>query len=55
VDIHPDNAGECVRRGSLEVPVMMAFTFLNKKRAACAEPIVSFPHELDQDNSKTAW
>jgi len=52
--IHPDNAGESVKRGNVEVPVMMEFTFLNKKRASRTEPQMAFPHMLDADNSLTA-
>ena len=54
VHIHPDNSGESVRRGDIEVPIMMEFTFLNKRRASSDRPQVTFPHELDADNSRTA-
>jgi hypothetical protein len=54
VHIHPDNSGESVKRGDLEIPVMMEFTFLSKRRARMVKPQETFPHKLDSDNSKTA-
>ncbi len=54
VHIHPDNSGECVKRGNIEVPVMMEFTFLNKRRTNGAKPQTVFPHKLDADNSLSA-
>jgi len=54
VHIHPDNSGECVKRGGIEIPVMMEFTFLSKRRTHSVRPQEKFPHELDADNSKTA-
>jgi hypothetical protein len=52
VHIHPNNFGESVRRGELEVPVTMEFTFLNKRRVKSTRAKMSFPHKLDQDNSR---
>jgi len=50
VHIHPNNGGGSVRRGNVEVPGTIEFTFLNKNRARRTEPQREFPHKLDIDN-----
>jgi len=50
VHIHPNNLCGSVKRGSIRVPRVMEFTFLNKKRARYTRPQVVFPHKLDADN-----
>ena len=50
VHIHPNNRLDLVRRGGVEIPATMEFTFLNKRRARAIKPITSFPHPLDKAN-----
>jgi hypothetical protein len=50
VHIHPNNVRGIAKRGGLEVPGMMEFTFLNKRRVTSARPQKMFPHKLDADN-----
>jgi hypothetical protein len=45
--IHPNNCCRSVRKGSIEVPRVMEFTFLHKKRVRRTEPLHKFPNELD--------
>lgn len=52
VHIHPNNTGGSVKKGHVEVPRTIEFTFLNKNRASHAEPLKVFPHNLDVDNKK---
>ena len=52
VHIHPNNAAECVRNGDIQIPRLMEFTFLSKRRAAVGAPVTVFPHPLDRDNVK---
>jgi hypothetical protein len=51
VHIHPNNCCGSVKKGDLEVPRLMEFTFLNKKRVSGTNPHLSFPHKLDRDNT----
>jgi len=53
VHIHPNNCGDVVRRGNVEVPMGMEFTFLNKKRVGTTMPIHTFPNKLDKPNNPT--
>jgi len=48
--IHPNNRSGSVRRGNVEVPRMIEFTFLNKNRISSTHPQCVFPHKLDIDN-----
>ncbi len=50
VHIHPNNSCEIAKRGRIEVPGMMEFTFMNKKRVHRTSPRTQFPHRLDCDN-----
>jgi hypothetical protein len=50
VHIHPNNCCGTAKRGELEVPRVMEFTFLNKKRVRGTKPQRNFPHELDVVN-----
>jgi hypothetical protein len=49
VHIHPNNYGEVVKRDEIEIPRVMEFTFLNRKRAKTVAPQRAFPHRLDVD------
>lgn len=51
VHIHPNNLDGSAKRGNVEVPRLMEFTFLNKRRALHTEPQKVFPHPLDMDNT----
>ncbi len=48
--IHPNNCCGSVKKGHINVPRVMEFTFLHKSRAVSTEPIKSFPNRLDTDN-----
>lgn len=50
VHIHPNNQGAVVGRGEIEVPEILEFTFLNRKRAGAVEPQRVIPNELDARN-----
>jgi hypothetical protein len=51
VHIHPNNYGKVVRLGDIEIPSVMEFTFLNKRRVNHVSPERTFPHEFDSDNA----
>ena len=51
--IHPNNCVDMVRRGNIQVPMSMEFTFLNKKRVGTTTPIHKFPNKLDMPNNPT--
>lgn len=48
--IHPNNADGVFRRGDIEIPRVLEFTFINRNRVRCAKPQFVFPHKLDADN-----
>jgi hypothetical protein len=50
VHIHPNNCCAARKFGSIEVPSVMEFTLLNRKRAKAIAPRREFPHRLDIDN-----
>lgn len=50
VHIHPNNFYGSVRRGNVEIPRFMEFTFLNKKRVSSRSPAQHFPNVLDAPN-----
>lgn len=50
VHIHPSNGVGKVRKGKIEIPGLMEFTFLNKRRVSHATPQSRFPHKLDMDS-----
>lgn len=51
VHIHPNNACPATRRGEVEIPPLMEFTFLRKDRARSAlRAGLSFNHPFDVDN-----
>jgi hypothetical protein len=50
VHIHPNNCGDIVKRGNIEVPMSMEFTFLNRKRVNSETPVQTFPNRLDAPN-----
>lgn len=50
VHIHPNNVVPATRRGDLEIPPVMEFTFYRKDRATCLrDKKLVFPHPLDRD------
>jgi hypothetical protein len=51
VHMHPNNVCGSVRMNGLEIPLIMEFTFLNKRRVHNKKPQIKFPHELDADNT----
>jgi hypothetical protein len=51
VHIHPNNVSEVVKREAIEIPTIMEFTFLNKRRVKVPKPRLDFPHSLDADNT----
>ncbi len=50
VHIHPNNCCGAVQMGGIEIPPLMEFTFLNRKRVSRTKPESSFPHRFDADN-----
>ncbi|MFM7264392.1 MAG: FkbM family methyltransferase [Cyanobium sp.] len=51
VHIHPNNFCGVFKRGGIEIPVVMEFTFHRKDRLrGTAKPIARLPHPLDADN-----
>jgi hypothetical protein len=52
VHIHPNNGHpKMVKLGELEIPDMLEFTFLNKKRVRQYTTRADFPHKLDADDA----
>lgn len=50
VHIHPNNARQPRRRGGLEIPPLMEFTFHRRDRSTADDAAtLSFPHALDAD------
>jgi hypothetical protein len=47
VHIHPNNTGGIAKMGDIEIPRVMEFTFLNKRRVRSTRPRETFPHKLD--------
>ncbi len=50
VHLHPNNSAGIEASGALEIPRLMEFTFLNRKRIIKTKPQLDFPHKLDEDN-----
>jgi hypothetical protein len=50
VHIHPNNCCGAAQMGGIEIPRLMEFTFLNRKRTSRIKPQLSFPHQFDADN-----
>jgi Methyltransferase FkbM domain len=48
--IHPNNADGVFRKGQIEIPRILEFTFINKDRVSSTRPQAAFPHKLDADN-----
>lgn len=48
VHIHPNNQARVVRKGEIEIPTFMEFTFLNRRRVRKVIPRCDFPHRLDR-------
>jgi len=49
--IHPNNCCGSVKKGGIEIPKVMEFTFLNKKRVNQTRSALTFPHKLDHPNT----
>lgn len=52
VHIHPNNCCKPIKKGNIEIPPVMEFTFLRKNRIKEKAFIKSFPHKLDFDSAK---
>jgi hypothetical protein len=50
VHLHPNNFYGTVKRGQIETPRTMEFTFLNKARVTSTSPVTKFPNVLDVAN-----
>jgi hypothetical protein len=50
VHVHPNNCCGSVTKGHVEIPRVVEFTFLNKRRVDQVEPARMLPHKLDRDN-----
>ena len=51
VHIHPNNVEGSLKKGGLEIPRVMEFTFLRKDRIQHSDYQVHFPNPLDCDNT----
>jgi hypothetical protein len=49
--LHPNNVCGSMKFGEIEIPEMMEFTFLNKRRVNGGVPRREFPHLLDADSA----
>lgn len=47
--LHPNNHSPAQRRGTLEIPRVMEFTFLRRDRVRPGGPMLMIPHPLDAD------
>lgn len=52
VHIHPNNCCKIVKKGNIEIPPVMEFTFIRKDRIKEKTLTRTFPHELDVDTAK---
>lgn len=50
VHLHPNNCCGSVRWGDIEIPRVMEFTLINKRRINQVKPQRTFPHPLDAPN-----
>ena len=50
---HPNNYGQTVKYGDIEIPILTELTFLRKDRVDNSSFITTFPHPLDFDNVKS--
>lgn len=48
--IHPNNFSGSVKVDDVEIPEVMEFTLINKRRVLSAKPRLEFPHPLDVEN-----
>lgn len=51
VHLHPNNCCGTVKRGDIEIPRIMEFTFLRNDRLQASSFAPHFPHPLDRDNT----
>jgi hypothetical protein len=54
VHLHPNNHHGSVKRGGIEIPRIMEFTFLRNDRMGPRRQQAIFPHPLDCDNTDNA-
>ena len=52
VHIHPNNARGICKINGLEIPKLMEFTFYRKDSFQFSSEVLSYPHPLDEDNTK---
>ncbi len=52
VHIHPNNCRPPVKCGKIEIPRVLEFTFLNRRRVASTRPRSDFPHKLDFESEQ---
>jgi hypothetical protein len=52
--IHPNNCSDSLQVDDIEIPRVMEFTFLNKRRVSSRKLLDMFPHKLDEDNTADA-
>ena len=50
VHVHPNNWRGSVKKGDVEIPINMEFTFIRKDRVDAFDFATEFPHPLDVDN-----
>jgi hypothetical protein len=50
--IHPNNIGGSVNKDGIEIPKILEFTFINKRRVKFTRPRSDFPHPLDVENGR---
>ena len=51
VHIHPNNIEGSLKKGGLDIPRVMEFTFLRKDRIKHSDYKINFPNPLDCDNT----
>lgn len=51
VHIHPNNNQDIVHFDDIEIPKVMEFTFLNRRRTSSIKQLKRCPHRLDEDNN----
>ena len=54
VHLHPNNSCGALKRGEIEIPRVMEFTFLRRDRGLYESFQTQFPHPLDFDNTSNA-
>ncbi len=52
VHIHPNNYSPSIEHNGITIPPLLEMTFLRKDRVIRSEKALSFPHDLDCDNTE---